>query len=152
VQYLYAMIRSYLLSDRQDLINVFQSNVPDYFAQSELIDLIEHLDQKESDYYVIVQNNEIVGGGGIALEEDDTVSICWGMVRRDYHKKGMGKLLLEFRLRKIQEHFPGKKICVRTSQHTEAFFHKFGFRTIYSEKNYWAEGLDLFTMIKEQNA
>ena len=142
------MIREYRDSDKPALAEIFNSNVPRYFAPEEQDDLHACIAEPEVIYYVIENDHKVVGSGGIAANEDDTVSICWGMIHSDFHKKGFGKQLLEFRLKKLKELYPGKDVIVNTSQATELFFTKFGFKTIYTKNDYWSKGLHLYQMLR----
>ena len=123
------------------LTDIFRSNMPTYFLEHELAQFIRFLDDP-GNYYTVKENGEVKGCGGYYLNKDDTVSLCWGMVHRDHHKTGIGRALLEFRLKKIKEFHPGKKITQVTSQHTTAFFEKFGFKLITVKKDGFGPGLD----------
>lgn len=122
------------------LIDIFRSNIPRYFFDYEEKALFEDIPQFP--YYIALLNNQPVGAGGYALNEDsDTVSLCWGMIHNNYHKQNLGHELLQFRLAKIKEHYPGKVIVNSTSQHTTGFFEKYGFKTVSVEENKFGPGL-----------
>ncbi|MFL5753612.1 MAG: GNAT family N-acetyltransferase [Bacteroidia bacterium] len=142
------MIRAYTPADKPALIEIFNSNVPKYFAPEEQDDLHACVAETGVSYFVLEKKGKVVGSGGIVVNEDDTVSICWGMIHNSYHKTGLGKQLLEFRLQKLKELYPGKDVIVNTSQATELFFTKYGFKTIYTENDYWSKGLHLYQMLR----
>jgi ribosomal-protein-alanine N-acetyltransferase len=145
------IIRTYEDRDQPALKEVFFSNVPVYFHEQEWPDFDEFLRAdvgKECHYDVVEKDGKPVGAGGIALNEDNTVSLCWGMVRADLHKTGLGKALLEHRLKRSEELFPGCPLTVSTSQHAYGFFERFGFDTFHIETNFWAKGIHLFKMEK----
>jgi N-acetylglutamate synthase-like GNAT family acetyltransferase len=131
---------------KKELLSIFESNVPDYFAPHEKDYFDTYVDEHPNEYSVLFLNSKIIGAGGIALNKDDTVSLVWGMIGKDYHKQGYGEALLKFRLIKAKENYPGKIIVSNTSQFTEGFFAKYGFKTVYTKDNYWAAGLHLRKM------
>lgn len=135
--------RKYTENDEENVVAIFRSNIPKYFSQGEESGLRNFLaDVRSAEYAVIENDGEIVGAGGIALNEDETVSLCWGMVRKDFIGKGLGKQLTEFRINLSQEKFGNLPIVISTSQHTQGFYEKFGFKLIERIPNGFAPGLD----------
>jgi N-acetylglutamate synthase-like GNAT family acetyltransferase len=148
-------IKSYLPEYKQALLNIFISNMPLYFAEEELPLFDAFLDRDALDrgtYNIIFKDNEIVGCGGIALNpatkytNEPHVIMTWGMVDNKHHKEGFGKELLLHRIEQAKELYPGIKIALGTTQHTYQFFEKYGFKTVFYEKDHWAKGLDLYQM------
>lgn len=135
---------------------MFKSNIPVYFAEEELPLFDEFLDRDVNDsdrpYWVVYNDEEIVGCGGIGVNEpteytkERHVIMCWGMVHYTLHKRGFGKELLAYRIEKAREIFPGIKIALGTTQHSAPFFEKYGFKTVFYEKDHWAKGMDLYQM------
>lgn len=120
--------------------------MPLYFADHELPEFLTFLDNNTDPYYVIYNGGRPVGCGGIALEDDDKVHLTWGMVERAEHKKGLGSYLLTYRIVQSKLLYPGKVIVLRTTQHAWQFFKKHGFVLLGTEKDFWAQGLDLYLM------
>ena len=130
--------------------------MPLYFAEEELplfdAFLDDDISEHQRPYWVMFKDDAIVGCGGIGINEPTKytnqphVIMCWGMVHRNYHKQGFGKVLLEFRIKQSEAIFPGIKIALGTTQHSFPFFAKFGFKTVCYEKDHWAKGLDLYQM------
>jgi predicted GNAT family N-acyltransferase len=130
--------------------------MPLYFAEEELPLFDAFLDRDinnaQRPYWIIVNDEEIVACGGIGINEptkytnEPHVIMCWGMVHRDLHKQGFGKLLLEHRIEQSKLIFPGIKIALGTTQHSFPFFEKYGFKTVCYEKDHWAKDLDLYQM------
>ncbi len=145
-------IKPYLPTHKPFLVNIFNTNVPKYFAEEELPLFSEFLDRMDCPYFIILKNDVIMGSGGIALCEpkefikEQHVAMCWGMIDNSFHKQGYGKELLEYRINLAKEMYPSTKIALGTTQHSHPFFEKFGFKTLYFKKNYWAKGLDLYHM------
>lgn len=129
--------------------------MPLYFAEEELPLFDAFLDQDidaRRPYWVVFSDERIVGCGGIGINEptkytkEPHVIMCWGMVHQDLHKQGFGKALLEHRIEQSRLIFPGIKIALGTTQHSFPFFEKYGFKTVYYEKDHWAKDMDLYQM------
>lgn len=97
-------------------------------------------------YYVVEMDCEVVGAGGIAINDDDTVSLCWGMIRNDKLGTGLGKRLTEFRILRSREKFGDLPIVASTSQHTQEFYEKFGFRLAKQTPDGFGPGIDICKM------
>lgn len=137
-------LRSFTPGDLDAVVAVFRSNIPKYFTPDEEPGLHEFLDVHAEDYYVLEIDGEVVGSGGIAYNDIDppTVSLCWGMVRKDHLGTGLGKKLTEFRIRYAREKYGDVPLTIGTSQHTEGFYRKFGFATIEHTVDGFGPGID----------
>lgn len=134
----------------------FQSNIPVYFTPEEINDFSNFLDQRalpqeneiqSTFYYVLLKNNEVIGCGGFGeRERDGTVTLAWGLVHADFHKKGFGKVLLQHRLDEAFKIYPTKTIYLDTSQHSAPFFAKFGFETTKITDDFYMSGLHRYDM------
>lgn len=150
-------LRKYNPSDRNACMEVFKTNVPNYFTQEETGDferfLIRLEDPTVSDnppYYVLELNNEIIGCGGFGEKEGmDAITFIWGMVRNEHHKKGFGEQLLLFRLAEIKIQFPNRKVILDTTQFSFSFFEKYGFKTVKITENSYGEGMHRYDMVLE---
>lgn len=146
------MIRPYVASELEAVVEVFRSNIPKYFVASEEQELREFLAECAENYYVIELEGEIVGSGGIALNDDDTVSLCWGMVHERHLGTGLGKLLANYRIERSRAVFGDRAIVTSTSQHTEGFYDKFGFVTIEHTPDGFGPGIDICKMRRDFNS
>lgn len=138
-------IRLYRPADLECVVAVFRSNIPKYFTPPEEKELNEFLATKMvADYYVVELRGDVVGSGGIAYNDIDppTISLCWGMVRQDHLGTGLGKLLTEFRIELARKKYPGLPITIGTSQHTQGFYEKFGFRLVEHTPDGFGPGID----------
>ncbi len=137
------MLREYKTTDRDVCIDVFKSNVPEYFREHELNDFLNFLDTLAFPYFVILEQNEVVACGGYALRDDSKCAdLCWGMVRHQLHSKNYGKMLLMFRLKSIASFEHITAVRLGTSQLTKGFFQKYGFLNFGTQPNGIAPGLD----------
>lgn len=69
-----------------------------------------------------------------------------GLDRSCIQGKGIGKELVRHRVEHIKKNSTAKIIVVRTSQHASGFYAKLGFQLVRTEKDFWAEGFDLYQM------
>ena len=87
--------------------------------------------------------------GGYALEGDgETAAMCWGMVERGRQGEGLGRRLLEERVRRAGEDPAVRRIRLSTSQRTRGFFEKLGFEAVAVEADGIASGLDRVEMVR----
>ncbi|WP_343636079.1 GNAT family N-acetyltransferase [Fluviicola sp.] len=153
-----ANIRTYRDSDKDSCMEIFRTNVPKYFTLEEVDEFERFLtklgDPEATDnppYYVLELENKPIGCGGIGekkgIDGVDSITFVWGMVRRNYHKKGFGEQLLRFRLKEIDRLFPGRKVILDTTQFSYSFFEKYGFRTVKITENSYGEGMHRYDMV-----
>src|SRR5688572_17238193 len=100
-----------------------------------------------ANYYVLEIEGKIAGCGGFAYTAtDNEVRFTWGLVDKQFQKKGLGKQLLEFRIDRIKELYPGIPIALDTTQHSYLFFEKLGFKVEKITENFYAQGMDRYDM------
>lgn len=141
-------LRPYRPEDRTACLAVFDSNVPSSFLERERPDFARHLDHMPGPFLVVESGGRIVACGGYAESTDRTaLDLCWGMVARSHHHRGLGTLLLEARLRDARRHYPDRDVRMNTSQHTVGFFERHGFRTVRVTKDGYARGVDRYDLV-----
>ncbi len=138
--------RPYTADDLESVVAIFRSNIPKYFRPEEESGLREFLGGHGDGYYVLELDGKVIASGGIAPNDDNTVSLCWGMVRADHLGTGLGKLLTEFRIQRARERFGGAPLVVSTSQHTQGFYERFGFVLTEHTPDGFGPGLDICRM------
>lgn len=148
-----AAIRDYLPRDREVCLALFESNCPKYFGQAEFQEFADWLDTPDRlTYSVIELNAQVVACGGLYLSDDqDHVGLAWGMVRRDMHGQGLGRMLAEFRLRRMSELYRNMEQRLATSQLTFRFYEKLGFEIIKVTENGFAPGIDRYDMKRNRS-
>ncbi|GIP32537.1 GNAT family N-acetyltransferase [Paenibacillus sp. J2TS4] len=142
-------VRPYRLEDREACLTLFESNVPKYFASEERKDFISYLDDLKGPYFVMEdEKGAIVACGGYAVNKEDRTAavLCWGMVRRDLHRCGLGQQLLAERLKRIAAEPQFSIVTIDTSQYSRGFFERFGFVAKRVCTDGFAPGLDLVEM------
>ena len=142
--------RSYLPQDRGDCLAVFDSNLPKFFAPEERADFDLFLGEltEGNDYLLLLLGQEVVGCGGLTREAgEDSALLVWGMVRRDLHRRGLGRALLQARLDQARRMSGVRQVRLATSQHSAPFYAGFGFQVTRSEANGFGEGIDRIDMV-----
>ncbi|WP_034707822.1 GNAT family N-acetyltransferase [Chryseobacterium luteum] len=145
------LIIKYKPEFRESCIEIFKSNLPKYFAEEELAQFENFLDDEiEENYYVIKIEGLTVGCGGIFLDKsNDAAGLSWGMVHADYHHKGIGKFFTQYRIDMLKKTYPNITFKIETSQHTAGFYEKRGFKTVDIVPDGFSNGIDKYTMEME---
>lgn len=147
------IIRAYQPTDRRGCIDAFKTNVPKFFTEDEITDFENFLLKLENGsiqthFYVVEENNTIIGCGGFG-DKDNTgvISLAWGLVHKNFHKKGFGEKLLVHRLEQIKLLFPELPVVIDTTQHSYGFFEKYGFVTTKITNDFYTTGMHRYDMI-----
>jgi ribosomal-protein-alanine N-acetyltransferase len=101
-------------------------------------------------FFVVIADGIVVGCGGFG-DKDNTgnITLAWGLVHKDYHKTGLGELLLLHRLEQIKLLYPSKPVGVDTTQFSYGFFERFGFKTTKITNDFYEKGMHRYDMIYE---
>ncbi|MCW0371770.1 hypothetical protein NB710_002707 [Xanthomonas sacchari] len=142
-------IRRYVIQDHAACLALFDSNVPQFFDRSERAGFDRFLqhDTGAWHYLVIARAGAVVACGGHALRADGRVaSFGWGMVDRRLHRQGLGRALTEARIDACRRSAGVTRIELDTSQHTQAFYARFGFGVERVMTDGYGPGLDRWDM------
>jgi len=143
-----AIIREYRETDEQAVVELLRLNTPRYFAPEEEKELVHYLHHEIDQYFVLELEGSIVGCGGINFTEDGTTGrISWDILHPSHQGKGLGRRLLQHRVKKLKDLPQIQIISVRTSQLVYPFYEKNGFVLVEVVTDYWAPGFDLYRMI-----
>lgn len=144
-------MRPYAPEDREACLALFDSNVPDFFRPQEREEYVAWLDNPGGPVVVLLDDvGGILAAGGVALEDDgETGSLCWGIVRRDLHGRGLGRTLLEARLGLLAADPACRRVRLSTIAGTVGFFEKLGFRTLRVDADGHGSGTDAYEMSAE---
>lgn len=155
------LIREYKPADRNVCIAIFKSNVPKFFAESELEHFEAWLSAQdgqrpaysnaiEDDFYVALLDGKVAACAGFYISRDERIAkLVWGMVDAALNRRGVGKALLVHRINSVEELYPGYKITLDSTPHSYEFFGKMGFKTEKITKGFFANGLDKYDMVLE---
>jgi GNAT superfamily N-acetyltransferase len=138
------LVRDYVPTDRAACLAVFQSNVPKFFVPSEREEFSAFLDALPGPYFVLESDTrDILGCGGYALAPgSSTADLCWGMISRALHGRGLGRLLLSERIARMSADPSVAAVALNTSQFTRRFYEQAGFITERFTPDGYAPGLD----------
>lgn len=112
-------------------LSIFDSNRPKYFNASERQSFADFLRQPPGPYFVVEALSEgIVACGGYAVVEPQARGdLCWGMVRRDLHGRGIGTYLTMRRIEELRGDTRVSHVVLNTSHLTQHFYRRLGFAT-----------------------
>lgn len=115
---------------------------------SEKEDFADFLDTDfTKEYFVFLHDAQIIGCGGIFVDPGkNSAGLAWGMIDAAWQSKGFGKQFTIFRLKLLKERYPGYLYRIDTSQHTEGFYEKLGFKTVSVEPEGYGPGMDKHIM------
>ena len=140
-------IEKYKLTDKNDCIEVFKSNIPDFFSPQELTDFKNWLYKNDCpDFYVLKKNRQTIGFGGFYFENGQA-RLVYGIIDRQHQKMGHGKFLTDYRIKKIREKNTQIPIGLETTQLTDKYFEKFGFKTVEIIPNHYYDKFDKYEMM-----
>lgn len=143
------IIREYILSDRDAVLQLFRLNTPRFFSISEENDFVDYLENHAGHYFIVEIGGVVAGCGGYNLfPEQADARISWDIFHPDFQGMGLGSVLVRYRVEKLKAMPEIKTITVRTSQLVYPFYEKFGFELQVVVKDYWAEGFDLYKMVQ----
>jgi GNAT superfamily N-acetyltransferase len=120
-------IRPYVAADREACLAVFDSNMPEFFGARERGGVEKFLEASECAYFVMEMEDGIAGCGGYSVE-NAAARLVWGMVRRELHRKGLGRFLLLYRLHEIGQVGGVERVNLEAPSHAAAFFLSQGFK------------------------
>lgn len=132
-------VRAYAPADRTTVLALFDTNLPDYFAQSDRAWLEETLDDPDGPAFLVTVDDAPAAFGGYELwEHYNKALLFWGMAGRAFHGLGLGKLLLFERLLHVATAAdpPTRYVTVDTSPMVSPFFEHCGFELT----SVWPEG------------
>ena len=141
--------RPFTRADSERCLELFDANVPEFFAASERMEYASFLAMPSCAYLVgMTSDGTVRACGGYFVEPDapEAAGLAWGIVDRDCQGKGLGQQLLVVRMLALRS-TPGiREIVIRTSQHTEGFYSRAGFLSTRSVPDGHAPGIDLVEM------
>jgi N-acetylglutamate synthase-like GNAT family acetyltransferase len=131
--------------DLESVLAIFDANVPRYFSPLERAWYADYLKNEVEDYFVLDHNDQIIGAGGLNYEKHWAV-LSWGLIAPAYHGRGLGTQITQYRINFVRANTNLPSIIVRTSQHTDGFYTKMGFKVTERKKDFWGKGMDLAFM------
>jgi len=142
-------IRPYTDQDAASCLALFDSNTPRFFTVGERSGFMRFLGRYASswNFHVIERAGSVVACSGYAAGPGPaTATLCWGMVDGVLHRQGLGTTLLMTRLDAIRRAGGIDEVLLDTSQHTQAFYSRFGFTVKQVTRGGYGDGLDRWDM------
>jgi N-acetylglutamate synthase-like GNAT family acetyltransferase len=151
-------LRPYSPTDAVKCRELLISNIPKYFVREDMKGLdnwmnaldtgtLPHTQAEAIYFYILELKKEIIGCAGFYLMKDENkAQLSWGIMHKDYHNKGYGKLLFDYRVNKIKEIAPGRQVTLWTSQHTFKYYEKRGMKVGSVTENGLKNGFDKYEM------
>ena len=122
---------------------IFDSNIPEYFSTAERAAFANFLVHLPGPYFVVEAPAEgVVACGGYAVvEPQGRGDLCWGMVRRDLHGRGIGRYLTMLRIEALRADVRVGHVILNTSHLTRDFYSRLGFTMVSATRNGFGPGL-----------
>jgi GNAT superfamily N-acetyltransferase len=142
--------RQYAPTDRDACLALFDSNVPEFFLESERDEFLGGIDHENVRTYFVVEDDrgQVVACGGYLLDEaNGAVWITWGMVARNLQRQGIGTFLLASRLARLCELGFVKVVHLDTTQHSRGFYERHGFVAERFVENGYGPGMHRIDLI-----
>jgi GNAT superfamily N-acetyltransferase len=141
--------------DREACLALFDGNTPPYFLPHERREFeafLGALPPPPALYLVLIADGAVAACGGIApecdcSEEPGSWALCWGMVERTRHRRGLGRRLLRARLAHAALQPGARVVRLVTSQYSCPFFQREGFRVTGVKPGGFGAGLDAVSMV-----
>ena len=141
--------RPYEVSDKDACLRIFDENTPQYFLPNERQDFSTYLDEQTGCHFVVEnEGGALIACGGYATgwPDEGSATLCWGMVGKDWHGLGVGRLLLILRLAALCQVPEIKMVRMDTSQRSVGFFMKWGFKTFRITRDHYGPNLHRYEM------
>ncbi len=143
-------VRPYTAADKPACVAILRSNVPAFALSHEVHEYAAWLDrtcvrgaEDPCEYLVGELDGAVVCAGGVAYATTAPVAtLCWGIVRRDLHRRGLGSALLRARLDAIRTRGGVERVLMDTTDAAVGFFLRHGFVVTGRVKDGYAAGVD----------
>lgn len=128
-------IRPYTPADRDACVAVLETSVPRYTQPHELTEYAAWLDlacvrgaEDPCEYLVGERDGAVLCAGGVAYATTAPIAtLCWGIVRADLHRRGLGSALLRARLDRVRARGGVERVLLDTTDAAVGFFLRHGF-------------------------
>ena len=139
-------LERYGATHRAACVAIFESNLPEFVTRGEREPFEAFLDVAACPYFVVETAEGVVAACGGYHVHRSEARLCWGLVRQDLHRRGIGRFLLRSRLVRIYDACGDTVVRMDTCQLTCAFFELFGFRVVDRIEHGYRTGLHKLEM------
>lgn len=132
--------RSYLPSDRNTCLDLFDANCPEYFAPDERPDYASFLDANPDGYQLCCSKGRVVGAFGLTEVSTRVRSLNWILLSPLSQGMGIGTTIMD---RIVSQARRSAVIVVRiaASHKSAPFFARFGATEVARTDDGWGPGL-----------
>lgn len=145
-------LRPWTLADLEGCLALARSNVPDFILPHEVAEYGAWLlrscgpdaDRGDACAYFVLEDGaaSLAACGGIAFAEGAPVAtLCWGLVRRDLHRRGIGTRMIVERLALARARGV-EVVAMDTIPASVGFFQRQGFVEVARTRDGYGPGLD----------
>ncbi len=137
-------IREYLPDDKEPALQCFRSNVPSFFSPSDEAWFESALDEPDGPNFVVVSEGAVIGFGGYEVSHTyNSAVLVFGHIDARWHGKGLGRMLLEYRINHLRTYAqPTKYLVVDTLLKVAPFYVRQGFEIVAHWKEGFRDGTD----------
>jgi N-acetylglutamate synthase-like GNAT family acetyltransferase len=137
--------KEYTSLNYNDCLELFELNCPSFFAEEERDDYKQYLKFNSDRYLLGYKENSIVCCFGIGNNSEGISCLRWIMVHPNFYNRGYGNAMMSYLMNHVIDKAQ-KKILISTSQHTEAFFSKYGATKLNFIKDGWGKAMHRIDM------
>ena len=139
-------LEPYSSNHRSACVAIFESNIPEFVTKRERGPFSSFIDKRACPYFVVKTAQDVIAACGGYDAQPGEARLCWGLVRQDLHRRGIGRFLLRSRLVRIYDACGDTVVRMDTCQLTCAFFELFGFRVVDRIEHGYRTGLHKLEM------
>lgn len=139
-----AHVQNYAPADREACLASFRTNVPAFFSAQDEAWFISALDEPDGPNFVVVCGDQVVGFGGYEVSTTyNQAVLVFGHIHAQWHGKGLGSLLLRYRIDHLKAHgLRTKYLIIDTTIQVTPFYVKHGFDIVAHWREGFRDGVD----------
>lgn len=137
--------RTYLSSDRESCLAIFDANTPKFFAVNERLDYSEFLDSVPERYEVCLSGDSVIAAFGLIGNEPKFKNLNWILISPQFQGSGVGSKLIN-RVVSIAHKEKLDYIKIAASHLSAPFFAKYGAKPVLEIKDGWGPDMHRIDM------
>jgi uncharacterized SAM-binding protein YcdF (DUF218 family)/GNAT superfamily N-acetyltransferase len=139
------VFRHYQAADRNDCLELFDGNCPEFFAPNERDDYLAFLSAEALDYTVCVVDGRIAGAYGVAAHEG-ALALRWILFAPAMRGRGLGSQVMA-RVFDEMQRLGIPDLHIAASHKSAPFFARFGAAELVRTTDGWGPGMDRVDMV-----
>lgn len=143
-------LRPYLASDLQACLDIYDASAVTLAPTHPRQSFQTFLQNSPLTFFVLEHDANILGCGGYHhVEGSQQAELVWGMIHSKWHRQGLGRFLLMFRLREITKRNKVQLVHLEVPQQLAAFYQRQGFHIAAQKIDGYGSGLDKIELTKK---